>query len=51
VQGETVIDLGCGAGFDVFTAAKRVGPSGKAIGVDMNEASDNPTYISNRISH
>lgn len=37
MQGETVIDLGSGAGFDVFTAAKRVGPSGKAIGVDMNK--------------
>ncbi|KAH8652713.1 SAM-dependent methyltransferase UbiE/COQ5 family protein [Tricladium varicosporioides] len=34
---ETVIDLGSGAGFDVFAAAKRVGPSGKAIGVDMNK--------------
>ncbi|KAF2811963.1 ubiE/COQ5 methyltransferase [Mytilinidion resinicola] len=36
--GETVIDLGSGAGFDVFLAAKRVGPTGRAIGVDMNEA-------------
>jgi len=36
-EGETVIDLGSGAGFDVFTAAKRVGPSGQAIGVDMNK--------------
>jgi SAM-dependent methyltransferase len=36
--GETVIDLGSGAGFDVFLAAKRVGPTGKAIGVDMNDA-------------
>ncbi|RSL69318.1 hypothetical protein CEP53_002270 [Fusarium sp. AF-6] len=35
--GETVVDLGSGAGFDVFTAAKRVGPTGKAIGVDMNK--------------
>jgi len=33
--GETVLDLGSGAGFDVFLAAKAVGPSGKAIGVDM----------------
>ncbi|RMJ04686.1 hypothetical protein CDV36_014649 [Fusarium kuroshium] len=32
-----VVDLGSGAGFDVFTAAKRVGPTGKAIGVDMNK--------------
>ena len=33
--GETVVDLGCGGGLDVFLAAKRVGPTGKAIGVDM----------------
>ncbi|RFN50674.1 sam-dependent methyltransferase ubie/coq5 family protein [Fusarium flagelliforme] len=36
-QGETVIDLGSGAGFDILTAAKKVGPSGRAIGVDMNK--------------
>lgn len=36
-NGETVIDFGSGAGFDVFAAAKMVGPSGKALGVDMNE--------------
>lgn len=34
-----VIDLGSGAGFDIFIAAKRVGISGKAIGIDMNKAS------------
>lgn len=39
LQGETVIDLGSGAGFDVFLAANKVGPSGKVIGVDMNKAS------------
>jgi ubiquinone/menaquinone biosynthesis C-methylase UbiE len=50
-QGETVIDLGSGAGFDVFTASKRVGPSGKTIGVDMNKASENPTCIGTWISH
>jgi arsenite methyltransferase len=33
--GETVLDLGSGAGFDAFLAAKRVGESGKVIGVDM----------------
>ncbi|KAK4995650.1 hypothetical protein LTR66_004577 [Elasticomyces elasticus] len=32
-KGETVIVLGSGAGFDVFLAAKKVGPNGKAIGV------------------
>lgn len=35
-QGETVVDLGSGAGFDVFLAAPRVGDSGEVIGVDMN---------------
>ncbi|MDS4060241.1 MAG: arsenite methyltransferase [Candidatus Contendobacter sp.] len=33
--GETVIDLGSGAGFDVFLAARQVGESGRVIGVDM----------------
>jgi SAM-dependent methyltransferase len=36
-KGEIVLDLGSGAGFDVFLAAKKIGPSGKAIGVDMTE--------------
>jgi arsenite methyltransferase len=35
VPGETVLDLGSGAGIDCFLAAKRVGPSGRVIGVDM----------------
>lgn len=35
--GETTLDLGCGAGIDVFIAARRVGPTGKAIGVDMTD--------------
>ena len=34
-RGETVVDLGCGGGLDVLLAAKRVGPAGKAVGVDM----------------
>jgi arsenite methyltransferase len=34
-EGETVIDLGSGAGFDCFLAAKKVGKSGRVIGVDM----------------
>jgi arsenite methyltransferase len=34
-EGETVLDLGAGAGFDCFLAASRVGSSGKVIGVDM----------------
>ncbi len=33
--GETVLDLGSGAGFDAFLAAKQVGQNGKVIGVDM----------------
>jgi arsenite methyltransferase len=33
--GEVVVDLGSGAGVDVFLAADRVGPTGRAIGVDM----------------
>ncbi len=33
--GETVVDLGCGGGLDVFLAAARVGSAGKAIGIDM----------------
>ncbi len=33
--GETVLDLGSGAGFDCFLAARQVGPTGRVIGVDM----------------
>jgi SAM-dependent methyltransferase len=33
--GEVVVDLGCGGGLDVFLAAQKVGPGGKAIGIDM----------------
>lgn len=33
--GETVLDLGAGAGFDAFLAARQVGPTGRVIGVDM----------------
>ncbi len=36
--GETVVDLGCGGGLDVFLAATKVGPQGKAIGIDMTPA-------------
>ena len=35
--GETVLDLGSGAGFDAFLAARAVGPSGNVIGVDMTD--------------
>jgi arsenite methyltransferase len=33
--GETVVDLGSGGGLDVFLAAEKVGPNGRAIGIDM----------------
>src|SRR6266478_4520681 len=33
--GEVVVDLGSGGGLDVFLAATRVGPTGRAIGIDM----------------
>jgi arsenite methyltransferase len=33
--GEVVVDLGSGGGLDVFLAAKKVGPTGRAIGIDM----------------
>jgi SAM-dependent methyltransferase len=35
--GETVLDLGSGAGLDVLLSARRVGPTGRAIGLDMTE--------------
>jgi arsenite methyltransferase len=38
LQGETVLDIGCGAGMDLLLAARRVGGSGHAIGIDMTEA-------------
>ncbi len=37
-EGEALLDLGSGAGIDVFIAAKKIGPAGKAIGVDMTDA-------------
>jgi len=37
-EGYTVLDLGSGAGIDVFVAARHVGLTGKVIGVDMTEA-------------
>jgi arsenite methyltransferase len=36
--GATVLDIGCGAGTDLLLAARRVGPTGRAIGVDMTAA-------------
>ncbi len=36
-EGEIVLDLGCGGGIDVLLSAQRVGPTGKAYGLDMTE--------------
>lgn len=37
LDGMTVLDLGCGAGRDVYIASQLVGPNGRVIGVDMTE--------------
>ncbi|MBU1126504.1 MAG: arsenite methyltransferase [Patescibacteria group bacterium] len=34
-EGDVVLDLGCGAGFDVFLAQRKVGTTGRVIGIDM----------------
>src|SRR5688500_19421830 len=36
--GETVVDVGCGAGIDSMIAARMVGPNGRVVGVDMTPA-------------
>ena len=36
-EGETVLDIGCGAGFDTLQAAQQVGPTGRVIALDMTE--------------
>ena len=51
--GEVVVDLGSGAGFDCFLAARQVGDTGRVIGVDMThemlkKARDNAAFISAR---
>lgn len=35
--GEVVVDLGCGGGLDVFLAARKVGPGGRAVGIDITD--------------
>ncbi|KAL3703101.1 hypothetical protein TMatcc_010289 [Talaromyces marneffei ATCC 18224] len=47
-EGETVVDLGSGGGIDVFLAAHKVGPTGKATGVDMTRVKKDSTR-SNRL--
>jgi radical SAM protein with 4Fe4S-binding SPASM domain len=54
--GETVVDLGSGAGIDVFIAAKKVGPSGRAIGIDMTDpmlgvAGQNKRQVADRLGY
>ena len=44
-EGETVVDLGSGAGFDVFQAAKKVGAEGKVVGVDMNDVGSFSAFL------
>jgi ubiquinone/menaquinone biosynthesis C-methylase UbiE len=36
-EGTTVLDVGCGAGFDLLVALQLVGPSGKVVGVDLTK--------------
>jgi len=36
--GETLVDLGCGTGVECFVAARKVGPNGRTVGIDMAEA-------------
>jgi len=41
IPGEIVLDIGCGAGTDLLIAARKVGPNGRAIGIDMTKAMRN----------
>jgi arsenite methyltransferase len=53
-EGERVVDVGSGAGFDCFVAAHHVGPSGRVVGVDMTEemlAKARATAASLGVSH
>lgn len=54
--GETVVDLGCGAGIDCFIAARKVGASGRVIGVDMTDemlavARENRPIVADRLGY
>jgi SAM-dependent methyltransferase len=63
-QGETVLDLGSGGGIDVLLSARRVGPTGKAYGLDMTDemlalarenqkkaGADNVEFLKGEIEH
>jgi SAM-dependent methyltransferase len=63
-EGETVLDLGSGGGIDVLLSARRVGPSGKAYGIDMTDdmlalarenqrkaGADNVEFLKGEIEH
>jgi radical SAM protein with 4Fe4S-binding SPASM domain len=55
-RGEKVVDLGSGAGIDVFIAARKVGPEGRAIGVDMTDpmlgvAGENKDRVAARLGY
>ncbi|MFI5229252.1 MAG: arsenite methyltransferase [Gemmatimonadales bacterium] len=63
-EGETVLDLGSGGGIDVLLSAKRVGPTGKAYGLDMTDemlalandnkraaGADNVEFLKGEIEH
>lgn len=56
VSGETTLDLGSGGGIDCFMAARKVGPSGRVIGVDMTDemlavANRNRTAVAERLGY
>lgn len=55
-EGEAFLDLGSGAGIDVFIAAKKVGASGRAIGVDMTDpmlavANENKPVVAEKLGY
>jgi len=56
VSGETTLDLGSGGGIDCFIAARKVGPSGRVIGVDMTDemlavANRNRTAVAEKLGY
>ena len=55
-EGETMVDLGAGAGIDCFIAAKKVGPKGKIYGIDMtdemlNVANENKNLVAKNLCY